>query len=301
MENRTDVSNDISTRYNALKTPVAEQLLSSLPIRISQRFIKSYLAQNFNNLDEVVEYFVQHSEITRIVKENPSSALTFEYLYHRRPLFQPIDQYFLKCKAGYQIYKRLVALRENLPRIIHGQLQSTRDKVLIDNIGSGPGHDMIDVVVEHPKLAQKVHVRNIDPDGNALEIGQKRTKELGLSGCFSFIDKKLEKTDPQDADMILLIGILCPLQRPMCELVLQKLKEYCRPGGIIVFSTAQTRMGLGDPLTDFIMRFAGWHMDYKTDEDTEDIARASGWEPLEQFFDEPLHYHCIQTARNRPQ
>ena len=60
----------------------------------------------------------------------------------------------------------------------------------------------------------------------------------------------------------------------------------------------QKRMEYGDPLMRFIMELMGWPMDYKTDKETEAIAKAAGWQPIEQFFDEPLRYNCIQVARS---
>jgi hypothetical protein len=52
-----------------------------------------------------------------------------------------------------------------------------------------------------------------------------------------------------------------------------------------------------DPVTDFIMRLAGWRMGYKDDQEPAEIARMAGWEPFYEFFDEPLRYNCMVAAR----
>ena len=185
------------------------------------------------------------------------------------------------------------------PRIISQELGRRKANTLvIEDIGSGPGHDTIDVLVEHPELAAAVHVRNIDPDSAALEIGKKRVESLGLSDSFSFLNMKFEEVADFHGHRTLVIGIFCPMKRRLCEFILRRLKTLYRPGTIIVFSTVQKRMEYGDPLMRFIMELMGWPMDYKTDEETEAIAKVAGWQPIEQFFDEPLRYNCLQVARS---
>lgn len=65
---------------------------------------------------------------------------------------------------------------------------------------------------------------------------------------------------------------------------------------MVVYSTALHKMVIEDPLTDFLMRFAGWHMTYKSEKESEDLANSLGWRVIGKFFDEPLHYHCMVVA-----
>ncbi len=98
--------------------------------------------------------------------------------------------------------------------------------------------------------------------------------------------------------MVLLIGVLCPKGLEESENILGFMKFFVRPGGTIVFSTAQQAMGLGDPFTDYIMRMQGWNMAYKTDGESFDLAFKAGWVPDDKLtFHDDLHYHCMVTAR----
>ena len=62
-------------------------------------------------------------------------------------------------------------------------------------------------------------------------------------------------------------------------------------------SAIKAAIKVADPLTDFMMRHAGWPMSHKTDEEAWELAEETGWEPLEQFFDEPARHHCMTVAR----
>jgi hypothetical protein len=301
MKNWYSDNHDIRALRKALHTDEARYLLQSLPDSVGRKLVQCYFCEDGDSLKEVLDYFGQNSDMARYAKIKPGSAHIFQYLYGKDPICKPIDLYFIRSNVGHSMYKRLIALKENLSRLIAEELVHHDGRLMIDNIGSGPGHDMIDVLAEHPELSSKVHVRNIDPDSAALEIGRKRVESLGLSDSFSSINKNFEEVDDFDAHMILLIGIFCPMKRRICELILKRLGNLYRPGTLVIYSTVQKRMKHGDLLMRFIMEFIGWHMDYKTDEETEAIARATGWKPLEQFFDEPLRYNCIQVARSKPQ
>jgi len=67
-------------------------------------------------------------------------------------------------------------------------------------------------------------------------------------------------------------------------------------GGIVIYSTALRKMVIEDPFTDFLMRLGGWHMSYKSEEESEDLAKSLGWRVIGKFYDEPLHYHCMVVA-----
>jgi hypothetical protein len=234
--------------------------------------------------------------VTMVTKYNPGSAAIFEYLYNRQ-VTSEMDRYFMMCKGGIATYKRLIALEEYLPRLIKRLHNGHR--LLIDNVGSGPGRDMIGALRRNPELADMVHIRNIDIDKSALDLGKKMVRELGINDSFSFIAKPFSEVEPREADLVLLIGILCPLKIRVCKSILKGLLSYTRKGGSLVYSTAQTRMVEEDPLTDYIMRFTGFHLVYKTDKQAIDLANGTGWTPVEQFFDEPYRYHCmILAAKN---
>lgn len=293
---------DVPNRELIFKRAEAINLLDSLPVEIRTKFLRCFLDdKGLNNpiLKDVLDYFLNNSEITRIVKKNPSSAETFEYLYRMKNALLPIDKYFPESRAGGQILKRLCSLLENLPFFINNALKSQprKGRFLIVNFGSGPGHDMIHVLRANPDLVDKVYIRNIDIDNGMLNIGKELVNMYGLSNSFSFENCNFADAQIKNADLILLIGILCPLKARMCRFILKSLVEFCRNEALIIFSTAQERMLTDDPLTDFIMRITGWDMDYKTDKDAVAIAERSGYKFVSQFFDKPFRHHCMTVAR----
>lgn len=285
---------DIPHRESAMGTPEADALLASLPSKMRDGLINLYLNSDTSNVQELLDYFINNSAIFNCIHRVPGSALGFEYLYTRE-VSTPIDQYFIDCKAGFQIYQRLLALEANLPSWLDRLLQQ-RQTVLVDNIGSGTGRDTIGVLGKNPRLAKRVKVRHIDPDQESIAISEHLAHDNGVADSFSFHASKFNEVPAANADMALLIGILCPLHRRVSKMVLRSTTPYVRGGGTVIFSTALHRMVNEDPFTDFLMRFGGWHMNYKSEEESEHLATSLGWHVLGKFFDEPRHYHCMVVA-----
>ena len=293
---------DIKDREWALETPAAKYLLKTLPLEIREKLRKGFLLSGSRSKEarDVLEYLLKYSTISRILTQETSSAETFEYLYFKRQVDNKVDEYFPRGQAAIGINQRLLALKSNLPNLIRDEIKRLNllkgGKFIVFNVGSGPGHDMIEVLAENPDLLNRVHVFCIDPDDLMLEIGRHRVTELGISDSFTFIPKKCEEAEMVKAHMILMIGLLCPMKKTTCVKVLKNMIYFSRFGGLIVFSTVQKEMLIGDPLTDFIMRLAGWKMSYKNDSEPEEIARAAGWKPISRFFDS-LGFNCMTVAR----
>lgn len=283
-------------KIDSFLDPAVKKLLFVLPGDIREKLVTGFLKGN-DQVDAVKQYFQEHSEISRLVKENNTSGYTFEYLYLNRKPAGVIDNYFLKSRAGHQIYKRLVAIEEKLPDLIRKMYLEKDGMVVIDNIASGPGNDMIDVLGQNPELVDLVHVRNIDCDQSILDIGREKACRLGISHAFEFCCSKVIETRPRNADIVLLIGVLCPKDLETSRNILGFMKSFSCPGGMIIYSTAQWAMGLGDPMTDYIMRLTGWNMSYKTDEESFDLARQAGLIPdRESSFHDNKRYHCMVVA-----
>lgn len=70
------------------------------------------------------------------------------------------------------------------------------------------------------------------------------------------------------------------------ERLLRFLRRYVHEDGLILYNATTKVMLEEDPLTDFIMRIAGWDMDYKTEEEIAGLAVGGGWKPLYSFSDD---------------
>lgn len=286
---------DIPNRESSLVSDEAQALLDSLPFNIRELIVNHYLTSSSSNLQELLDYFVKNSAIFKLIHQVPGSALGFEYLY-THGVSTPIDQYLVDCKAGSQIFQRLLSLEANLPSWLNRLLDSKHD-ILVDNIGCGTGRDMIGVLGKNPHLAKTVKVRHIDPDIESLAISEKLAQDSGVADSFSFHGSKLSHVPPAEADMALLVGILCSFPRRVSKTVLRSVIPYVRRGGgMVIYSSVLRKMVIEDLLTDFLMRLSGWHMSYKSEKESEDLAKSLGWRVIGKFFDEPLHYHCMVVA-----
>lgn len=290
---------DVKHREVLLQTEAAKVLFSALPVDIVEKLKASYLEGDITSprAMEVIEYFYENSVISKMVQLNPSNSITFEYLYLKKKIINPIDKYFTAGTAAIGIYERLQALKKELPNIIRQEIKKSGNGVFkIANIGSGPSHELVEIMTDNPDLVGKVHITCIDPDALALEIGKKRVKKLGIENSFTFVPKPMQEYKNGTYNMLLAIGLLCPVSNRGCKKILSGFSFFSKFNGIVVFSTVQEEMINGDPLTDFIMRRGGWKMSYKRTGEPEVLAKASGWEPEYQFRDK-LGYNQMTAAR----
>ena len=286
----------------ALKGETGKYLQNVLPQDIWQDLKIAFLSGDLDckEAQRVLKYFLANSVITSQVKETPSGAKIFNYLYHKWPVADTLDHFFVKSKSAKAIHKRLQTLRDVLPDMIRKEIKkfgiAKSQRYLIDNIGAGNAYDTIDMLIKDPDLADFIHVRCIDPDSEALEMSQKIVEELGFSDSFEFVAKKVEDVKPRRAHMLMFIGMLCPIKSRICVKILKGIKLFARLDGIVIFSTVQRKMIENDPLCDIIMRLAGWFMSFKEDNEPAQIARKAGWIP-EGYFDDPMGFNRMTIAR----
>jgi len=287
---------DVLNRDVFLKNEDVQYLFSVVPKEIKENLEKSYLSLQKSNTKKIFKYFVKESKAFQHIVSFPGSFEAFEYLYLERKAETPIDKYFLKCKSGIQTNQRLLSLDENLPIWINKLYKGKT--LLIDSFFSGPGRDLIRVLKNNPDLKNKVSIRNIDIDKKAVEVGREAARKEDLQDVITYLGHSFDKTKPRKADLIILVGVLCPLELHVSERMLRIMKRYASQDGYIIYSTAQRSLLEDDPFMDFLMRSANWSMSYKTDKEAWDLAEESGWEAVSQFFDEPLHHHCMTVAKN---
>ncbi|MFC1789792.1 class I SAM-dependent methyltransferase [Patescibacteria group bacterium] len=294
----------VKNRGWALETPQAKYLIDLLPPEIVAKLRLSFLVAGIEGEEgkELLNYFLKISDFFKMVKDDSTSAKIFENLYHKQPTSNPFDKYFVMGKSAIGIFQRLLALKANLPSIIKNEISridmKKNDKFTIFNMGSGPGHDMIEVLEENQDLRKRVRVVCVDTDKEMLEVGKKRVEKNGLADLFTFVPEKIGESDLdlEKSHLILLIGILCPMSKGFCTRILRAVNQFSRPDGLVLYSTVRNEMIEGDPLTDFLMRLAGWKMDYKTEEESLEIAKNANWEPIGHFYDS-FKYNFMVVAR----
>lgn len=226
-------------------------------------------------------YFIAHSIITSATVSNRGGSMTTEFLYDGLLLSSYLDRYFLRCKAGKAVKARLIAIERNLPKIIEKYRGDEAKSVLIGNLGSGPGRDVIDVLDQHREFAN-VRAVHLDKDEKALERGKRMAEDQRVDHLIEFVRGDFMKYNPPEKfDIILFIGILCPLSIEYSVIVLKMLKRMLKEGGCIIVSNSTRKMKKEDPFTCFIMEWTSdWQLFFKDESEMKQIFRESGfnWE-----------------------
>jgi len=256
--------------------------------------IKNFLINSYKGLPvspEITEkfynYFISHSVFSAATVANPSTSVITEFLYdgiEKLNLPSPIDRYFLCSKARRSIKARLQAIEEELPKIIEEYCK--KGKVLIGNLGSGPGRDVIDVFSAHYKNTLDVKAIHVDKDRLALERGKRMAKVKGVDHLIEFVEGSFLKYKPtKKFDITLLIGILCPLEFKVCIAILKKVKKSLKKGGCLIAGNVSKKMLEEDPFTCHLMSLGNWKMVFKDENELKEIFKKAGYEWKRCFTD----------------
>jgi len=260
----------------------ALQLLKAL--EKENKTVKDFLIRGYKGLptslemeEESYNYFIKHSVIITSMTTFPGSSVFTEFLYEGLSPSFPIDKYVLQSKAGKAVKARLIAIERELPKIIE-EYRSKGD-VLIGNLGSGPGRDVIDVLSTHYQNISNIKAIHIDKDVVALKRGKRIAKIKRVDHLIEFVQGSFLKYNPtKKFDIILLIGVLCPLEIETCIIVLRAIKKLLKREGCLIVSNATKKMQKEDPFTYFIMRWAAnWELVFKDDEEIKQIFEKAGY------------------------
>ena len=265
--------------------------------------VKEFIINNYKGLpvspemeEETYNYCVTHSAIFAVTTSNPGTSTLTEFLYEGIPFPSPIDNYFLQSKGGKAVKARLIAIEKELPKII--EEYRSKGNVLIGNLGSGPGRDVIDTLSNYYRNISDVRAIHIDRDKKALERGKRMAEIKGVNHLIEFVQENfLRYTPPQKFDILLLIGVLCPLEIQTCIEYLKTTKRLLKEGGCIVASNVSKKMLREDPFTYYLMKWgANWELVYKNEEELKQIYEKSGYR-WERCFSDSYGFHIMGIGR----
>lgn len=268
------------------------QLFESL--RKNDGRVVEFLINDFQGLPVSAElaewaynYFLSHSVITAATVANRGSSVTTEFLYDGLLSPSPIDNYFLQAKAGKAVKARLIAIEKVLPQVIE-EYRNKASNILIGNLGSGPGRDVIDILSYRYRYARNIKAIHIDKDRKALERGRIMARNKGVSHLVEFVEADfLRYKVTEKFDIVLLIGILCPLEKETCVSCLRIIKRLLKNDSCLIVSNASKRMQKEDPFTCYIMEWTSdWKLVYKDENEVEQIYREAGYTWKGYFTDE---------------
>lgn len=261
----------------------ATQLLNALEKENSR--VKDFLMKSYQGLpvspemkEEAYNYFLNNSVILTAMTTSPGSSIFTEFLYDRVSSSSSIDNYVLQCKNGRAVHARLVAIEKELPKIIE-EYRSKNDNVLIGNLGSGPGRDIINVFSTHYRNVSNLKAVSIDKDVNAIRRGRIMAKVQKVDHLIDFCEGNFFKYDsPDKFDILMLIGVLCPLDAETCVDILKTAKRFLKKGGCLIASNVTKKMEKEDPFAYFIMKWlANWGLVFKDEEELRKIYEKAGY------------------------
>ena len=276
----------IEKRKRTLKDPRVVTFLKTLPRQERETMVSAFVAGSHDNMQNIVEHLTKTSVIANAIVNEKGGADIFYFLYNKIAKGS-LDEYYLVSDSGHQIYKRLEIMVERIPHILR-RLFPGKEEILVDNIASGQGYDMINILA-NPKnadLRNRIHVRNIDPNEPALKQGLKRIKENGLEDNFEIVVATIDEYEGREAHFCVESGIYCPLSTSYSiRLKRNKISKFLRRGGYSIHNATTYRMIETDLFTDFTMRMLGWKMGFKTQQEIKDIAIKAGFKVDSVFSD----------------
>jgi len=261
------------------------QLLEALEKENSR--VKNFLIKSYKGLpvssemnEEAYNYFLDHSVTITAMTTNPGTSVFTEFLYNgasKITSLSSIDRYVFQCKAGKAVKTRIIAIEKELPKIIEEYHKNSN--VLIGNLGSGPGRDVINVFETQYRNVSDVKAICIDKDINALRRGKIMAKVRKIDHLIEFSQENfLRYNPPQKFDILLLIGVLCPLPTETCINILKTIRSFLKKGGCLIASNATKKMGQEDPFSCFIMKWmANWQLVYKDEDELKQIYEKAGY------------------------
>lgn len=269
--------------------------------------IKKTLLDRFNGVsisaeqeEEVYKYFLNNSIISTATMTNPGTSVITEFLYNGSPISPfPIDNYFLQSEGGKAIKARLIAVEEKTPKIIDEYRK--KSEVLIYNLGSGPGRDIIDILYNNYKDSSNIKAIHIDRDPTALKRGKRMASVKQVDHLIDFIEANFWKYNPQKkSDVVLLIGILCGLEYNVCIKVLGAIRKFIKKDGCLIASNVSKKMLEKDPFTCFLMEWVGnWKLVFKDQEELKHIFEKSGYK-WKGYFTDSYGFHIMGIGTPRP-
>ena len=268
--------------------------------------VKDFLIDNYKGVpadpqaeEEAHEYFINNSVFFSAMAAQNASPLVTEFLYERLPSKSIFNNYALNSKAGRAVKARLIAVEDELHRVIDDY--RTKGEVLIGNLGSGPGRDVIDVFSNYYQNSSNVKAVNVDKDVTALKRGKRMVSIKKVDHLINFVQGSFLKYVPERKfDIIILVGILCPLQSEACINILKTIKGLIKENGCLIASNVTNKMQEEDPFACYIMDWvANWRFVYKTEEEFKKIFEQAGYQ-WKRGFTDSYGFHLMGVGMPTP-
>lgn len=247
-----------------------------------------------SNIKDITRHFKETSIISRMLMKDPGTFEMLEIVYTRKNLKEKVDKYLLGSLSTQALRDRLTSIVSYLVPQIE-KIITRNGNIMIINLGSGVARDTICALNGNSHLANSVSVDCIDINAKALATARQLVKARGLDKSFRFIQTNLVQLPyKKEADLGLLIGVLCGLEHRTCVVILRKIKRYFKKGGILIVSNVlETMLERDSVFASVLKNIIGWKLIYKTPQELREIFEEAGYEWKDVFYDEPTRFHAM--------
>ncbi len=170
------------------------------------------------------------------------------------------DKLFLSLDMCDSLRRRHIALSHAiLPQAVEEAFESSKTPVVVKNLGSGVGLDMINAArYSDGKIRE---VLNYDTNTTATGLGETIVKTLEQEGrlnpgVFHYLEENLGNSK-EPADVIIMVGIICGLKDTFAKRLIKKCHGQLNTGGKLVVTSSNHHMRSSDPLANFLIQHIG--------------------------------------------
>jgi len=239
---------------------------------------------------EVRDFLVKNSLICHEVGSgNPASDKICRVVYSDSYLgWGPIDEWISRGLGGKALFHRLPIvsklLADNLRAILSHKGPGS-SKFKIKDLGAGSGSYAFKTLGDLRN--QEFPVATIDWEcidcaDDALQFGRERIKEDGFSESISFTKANFMSSESfpaesDQADLIILVGVLCGMTKEDAVKCLQKIRSHAKEGAKIIAATLLVESYKEDPMVYQLLANLGWHLRPKTMAEVRAVFHQAGY------------------------
>jgi hypothetical protein len=258
---------------------------------------------NRNMINQIADKICIHSSIFWEIRRAKGGAFFPEKVYRKDANYfnrapnqiDRADDIIMFRPMCYSVNARFESLRHCIiPYVIDTRLRNS-DGITIGNLGSGLGRDVYPAMQLYNCMIKRVV--NLDIDEDAISYGRKEIP-IELKEKVAFYNCNLACSNPEgnSYDLVLLIGIICPLTDESAIRLLRIVNKNMAKKSSIIVSTSSTKMRSDDPLGSINIQItAQWALNCRNEQQLVNLLSESGFSNIE-VLREPLGYNLIAVG-----
>jgi SAM-dependent methyltransferase len=263
---------------------LGRQAISFANIEVIPAEIRNLLENDWKN-PKALDFFINNSEICRILFKNPADFEMLEIIYFGKSVrgkTNGVDNFFYESLSGQ-------ALRDRL-RVVSDMTANwllNKQNIRVIDFGAGPAPYAIETVKKLQGQVNNLLWRCLDLDRLAIAIGRDRVREHKLDNVITFdvanfMSRDFYPESPNEqADFGLMIGILCGMTCEEATNCLQKVQPHFKKGGEIIAATLLKQSFEEDPQNFRILcNVLDWQLRPKTIPEVRGVFENAGWKIL---------------------